>query len=205
LLRRSLFEDASLPAEQAESDRDDLLSFAKQLFALREQPEREIADARRAARLRVLARLLPAAMVLGAVVLLVCNRDSLRPNLASGRPWTASSTLAVCDPAHATCADSTTEIFFHTKDEESPWIEFDLGARKWFRRVEVQNRMDCCQERATPLVIEVSDDGIDWVEVIRKDTDFSRWTAEFPKRQARYVRLRVARKSMLHLQDVAIR
>jgi hypothetical protein len=81
----------------------------------------------------------------------------------------------------------------------------DLGDPKRFTRVDVQNRLDCCRERAIPLVVEVSDDEASWTEVARKDEPFAHWTAHFAMRQARYVRLRVARKSYLHLEAIAIR
>jgi hypothetical protein len=204
VLARDRFEDARLSPEQAESDRDGLLSLAKDLLANVErrgqQGPEPLADW-----IRVAVPVAAAGLMVGALGGLIGVRDSLRANLADGRPWKTSSTFAVCDPAHASCADAVTDIFFHTQSEDSPWIEFDLGGRKGLRRVEVQNRSDCCQERAIPLVVEISDDEKTWAEVARRETPFGEWTARFPATQARYVRLRVARTSMLHLESVAIR
>lgn len=96
-------------------------------------------------------------------------------------------------------------IFFHTNEEDSPWVQYDLGEPKTFHEVEVQNRLDCCGDRAVPLVVEVSDDEKSWTQVARMDEPFARWVPTFPPRRARYVRLRVARRSILHLEAVAIR
>jgi hypothetical protein len=127
------------------------------------------------------------------------------PDLAKGRPWRASSEFAACDPVHASCANAVTVIFFHTNEEESPWVEYDLGEPETIHQVEVQNRLDCCQDRAVPLVVEVGDDAKSWTQVARREEPFGRWIPTFPPRRARYVRLRVARRSMLHLELVAIR
>jgi hypothetical protein len=124
---------------------------------------------------------------------------NLKPSLTEGRPWQASSTLDVCKPKEHWCADAVTDIFFCTADENNPWVEFDLGDRKTFSRLVVKNRSDCCPDRAVPLVLEVSDDRTNWREVARRDDTFSTWRAKFPATRARYARLRVLRRSILHL------
>jgi hypothetical protein len=96
-------------------------------------------------------------------------------------------------------------MLFHTEAESSPWVELDLGAPKTIRRVEVTNRTDCCTDRAIPLVIEASTDRTQWTLLGRRDTDFATWTASFPPRVARYVKLSVPRHTSFHLQDVVIR
>jgi len=123
----------------------------------------------------------------------------LKPSLTEGRPWRASSTLDVCKPQEHWCADAVTDIFFCTTDENDPWVEFDLGDRKTFSRLVVKNRSDCCPDRAVPLALEVSDDRTSWREVARRNDTFSTWRAEFPATRARYARLRVLRRSILHL------
>jgi hypothetical protein len=76
---------------------------------------------------------------------------------------------------------------------------------KTVKRVEIKNRTDCCGDRAVPLVVEVSQDDKTWTQVARREAEFADWTAKFPKTKARYVRLRVARVAMLHLDEVKIR
>ena len=120
-------------------------------------------------------------------------------SLTAGRSWRASSTLDVCKPKEHWCADAVTDIFFCTTDENDPWVEYDLGDRKTFSHLVVKNRSDCCPDRAVPLALEVSDDRTSWHEVARRDDTFSTWRAEFPATRARYARLRVLRRSILHL------
>jgi hypothetical protein len=94
---------------------------------------------------------------------------------------------------------------FHTDPQDNPWIEFDLGKPTGVHRIDVENRDDCCQDRAIPLVVELSNDRTSWKEVARRDKDFSTWVARFPATRARYVRLRVPRSTTFHLHAVAIR
>jgi hypothetical protein len=121
-------------------------------------------------------------------------------NLASGAKLRVSSSYPSCatDPI---CS----AMLFHTESEYNPWVELDLGAPKTIHRVEITNRVDCCTERAIPLVVETSTDRVQWKPAGRRDSDFSTWTAEFAPRIARYVKLSVPRNTAFHLQDVAIR
>jgi hypothetical protein len=121
-------------------------------------------------------------------------------DLAKDKPFVTSSTNASCDQPRKCGA-----LLFHTKEERNPWVQFDLGAVHSVRRVEVKNRTDCCPERAVPLVVELSTDGSAFSEVDRIDEDFTEWTAKFSSQKARYVRLRVPRVSVLHLEAVVVR
>ena len=116
-------------------------------------------------------------------------------DLAEGQPWRASSALA---------AVFTAKVMFHTNDELSPWLEIDLGRVKSVRRLYVKNRADCCQERAVPLVAEVSNDRENWQVVARRDSPFLLWEPSFQAVAARYVRLRVLRFSSFHLEQVKV-
>jgi hypothetical protein len=122
-------------------------------------------------------------------------------NLAADRPFRTSSAWSGCagDPF---CVGL---LFCSDPSDANPWIEFDLGSSKRVRRVDVTNRGDCCQDRAVPLIVEVSNDRTTWTEVAKHDKEFQSWTAKFPPRNAKYVRLRVPRQTVFHLQDVAIR
>jgi hypothetical protein len=122
------------------------------------------------------------------------------PNLAEGKTYKTSSSWSGCvgDP---TC----TALLFHTDPEQNPWAELDLGAPRSFRRIEVTNRADCCPERAVPMVIEMSTDRVNWTEIAKRDKEFSTWTAKFPAKTARYLRFKVLKHSVLHLQEIAVR
>jgi hypothetical protein len=154
-----------------------------------------------------LSRFLRLSLLAGVVaaltfgIILVLNRP--RPDIASGKPWSTSSVLSVCHPEIAECGGTKTRIFFHTREEKNPWIEFDLGSPMRFSSLTVQNRTDY-SERAVPLVVEVSDDRTKYRQVARREDDFGVWHAKFSPQTARYVRLRVDRRSFLHLEGVQI-
>ena len=156
---------------------------------------------------RCLDRLLTRRWALGGAFALLALTATLGgrvllegPDLAAGRPLRPSSVEPTC-AVPLQCG----KVLFHTLEEENPWVEIDLGAIQAVRRVEVKNRTDCCWERVVPLVVEVSSDRAQWIEVARRDHEFIRWTASFSRRHARYVRLRVAALSTLHLEEIAVR
>ena len=120
----------------------------------------------------------------------------LGPNLLWAKSFRTSSSWHLC-PCDG--------LFFHTNKETNPWLEYDLGKPKAMHRIEIKNRPDCCEERAIPLIVETSNDHVNWTELVRRDKEFSKWTATFPTRTARYVRLRVPRETEFHLNEVVIR
>ena len=144
-----------------------------------------------------LAAAVALALVLGARAL------TLGPNLAAGRPFRLSSTFSGW--AGCLANNGCSGLMFHTETENNPWAEINLGAAEKVRRIEVVNRGDCCADRATPLVAEVSTDRVTWTQVARREEPFGTWKASFPARVARYVRLRAARHTVLHLQAIVVR
>jgi hypothetical protein len=145
----------------------------------------------------LLLGLAAAALLLGGVGL---ARVRLRsPDLTRAAQIKASSELKPCAFA-ADCGNA----FFHTREEASPWLQYDLGKPHELHEIEVSNRTDCCQERAVPLVVEASLDGQRWTELARTERAFATWSAALSG-QARFVRLRVTRRSSLHLQRVELR
>ena len=127
-----------------------------------------------------------------------------RKDLSRGRPWRASSLFEQGCASPAQSCEEQHGFFFHTREEENPWVEFDLGQSKSFSEVRVVNRTDCCRERALPLVVEVSNDDVQWKTVDVRKGGFVTWKTRFPTAQARWVRLRVAGKAMFHLRSVRI-
>lgn len=159
-------------------------------------------------RLRRAFRLYPALLlalgvIFGASVLVV--RGVRGPDLAASKPWRASSSLYECNPAARQCGGVATAIFFHTRDEQDPWVEVDLEGVRRVGRVEVDNRSDGGGERAVPLIVEVSTDGKSYRKVAERTQLFSTWDAKFEPTDARYVRLRSPRKTILHLERVSVR
>ncbi|MBL8956055.1 MAG: discoidin domain-containing protein [Myxococcaceae bacterium] len=145
---------------------------------------------------------LTAAVVLGA------TRATEPTDLAKGKPWRASSQWAgvTCDPVHGLCGPLHSRIFFHTNDDDSPWVEIDLGKPTTFSKLTIVNRKDeNLQARAVPLVIEVSDDQSTWRQIARRDETFDDWKVELAApATARFVRARIDRKSWLHLEAVKV-
>jgi hypothetical protein len=80
----------------------------------------------------------------------------------------------------------------------------DLQTVENVSAVRVDNRLNCCRERAVPLIMELSVDGVHWKRVAYQRAVFASFTASFPKTKARYVRLRVDRRSAFHLLRVAV-
>ena len=123
-------------------------------------------------------------------------------DLAMGQPWRTSSV------GHGGCTspaqDCGSGFFFHTQAEQGPWLEIDLGKSQQFSKVRIENRSDCCSERAVPLLVEVSGDGQHYQQVARRDDDFQSWSAGFEPVTARYVRVRSAARTMLHLGRVSV-
>jgi hypothetical protein len=126
-----------------------------------------------------------------------------RRNVALGCEWKASSS----DHGAASSGrlgEENNHFFFHTRHEQSPFLEIDLGKARSIERVVVANRRDCCQERALPMLLEASDDRKHWTLLGRRDQPFQRWRAAFGPARARWLRLSVPRETSLHLESVAV-
>jgi hypothetical protein len=101
--------------------------------------------------------------------------------------------------------DWTYDLLFHTEEEENPWVVIDLLATRTVGKITVVNRSDCCQDRGLPLVVEVAGVDRQFVQVGLRTSRFDVWKLTFPRREARYVRLRAKGRTILHLRDVEIR
>jgi hypothetical protein len=148
------------------------------------------------------------ALVLGTVygVHRYSEWSDRKNDLALHATWTVSSLYPVggCPSPQQHCAGGE-NYFFHTAQENDPWIIFDLGKERRFSRVEVDNRLDCCLERAKPLVIDVSSDKRTWTEVARSKDQFMTLRKSFPRVKARYVKIHVPLPDgILHLSEVRI-
>ena len=141
-------------------------------------------------------------------------------NVAVGKTATQSSVAPGYsrsdDPAQdargAISGDVTGGFGFHTGEQENPWWQVDLGGPHLIREVVIHNRVDQPehQDRALPLEIWVSDDGMSFrLSHLRyerfggKDGEPLRWSPE-GREQGRFVRLTVPRRTCLHLDEVEI-
>lgn len=176
---------------------------AEGLLALAEETQRAV-DKARARRLAGVGAIVVVAITIAALTTAVVSRMAAPVDLAKGKPWTASSKFADCYPEKSECGGASTAIFFHTLEEESPWVQIDLQTATTFTSATVENRLDVGLERAMPLVLEVSSDAITWKEIARRDKVFETWKVKFPAQTARYIRAKVPRRSILHLVAVRI-
>jgi hypothetical protein len=204
LVERTFVETAELPQETLPADAAAAREFAHALVRRKLAPEARVGSLllQRGIRSFGLAVLLVGCLVGGFIAF---QRLTLKPDLAAGKPWRASSSLDTCRPQEHYCASARSDIFFCTVEEVNPWVEIDLGKPTTFSRMEVTNRSDCCPDRAAPLAVEVSLDQKNWHEVVRRQDTFSVWSPKFKQQTARYVRLRALRRTILHLEKVAVR
>ena len=127
-------------------------------------------------------------------------------DLAARASWTTSSRYPQggCDSPKQTCVGGE-NYFFHTNQENDPWVMFDLGKPRRVGGVEIDNRIDCCAERAVPLAVDVSTDKKNWHEVARHNSEFTTWRQDFDPQHARYVKIHIPSPSaILHLSRVRI-
>jgi hypothetical protein len=82
-----------------------------------------------------------------------------------------------------------------TNSEMNPWAVIDLGQVQTLKRAKVYNRDDCCWgQYDLPQVLELSLDGVAYVEVARQLVAYTAakpWEIAIGDKQARFVRLRV--------------
>jgi hypothetical protein len=207
---RALLVDSSF-IELADFPDDGLRAWAERTRIFRDRLVAAVDDRREPAARLALQRVIQvalAAVAVGLVVLFIASAIISRgrgPDLARGKPWRASSALEDC-PLGVTrrCVHWRLDIFFHTKEEPSPWIEIDLRAPTTISKVVVRNRLDCCWDRAVPLVVEVAESRLRYREVARQEDPFDEIVLEFAPTTARYVRLRVEKTSALHLERVSV-
>jgi hypothetical protein len=128
-----------------------------------------------------------------ALVTGIVTAATTKPNLLR---HAASRTSSLYSPFDA----KNTEL--HTNLDDRPWIEFDPGAATSISSLTIENRRDCCEDRAVPLVVEVSLDGVRFEEVARRSHAFRVWAPRFSPVTARFLRLSVPRKTFLHLRRV---
>ena len=143
-------------------------------------------------------------LVLPVLLLTVGSLLWSHRDLAKGKPWRTSSVEYQCHPDRSECGGATTNILFHTKLEENPWFQYDLGEQLEFSSLTIRNRADYGPDAALPLVVEASDDGKQYRELARRTEAFLTWRPSFTKARARYVRLRVPKKTYLHLDSVQV-
>jgi len=148
-----------------------------------------------------------------AVVLLYAGwgvvRHRVMPvNIAIGKPVRVSS-HRVNPPDGHELVDGRPGFTYavQTNTEDSPHVVIDLQADYAIHRIAVTNRADGWWDDCLPLVVELSRDDKTYTELARRESHFgfdAPWVIAASGRMARYVRVRVARRSYLTLGRVEI-
>ncbi len=149
---------------------------------------------------------------LGVVVLLAVGlagavsprfRARLFPrDLAAGRPWSVGSSEQGL-PASGVGPSSEGNLFFHTGAVTSPAVEIDLGGEHLVRSIRVDNRADCCQERALPLDVEIWDGG-GWRLIAERRAAFKVWTYDVGPVRTSKIRFRHPGTGYFHLKRISV-
>jgi hypothetical protein len=123
-------------------------------------------------------------------------------DLAAGKPWVTNST-AYGLPASGFGPSSSEPLFFHTGIINNPHVDIDLGAEHTIRSIEVENRPDCCQERALPLDVKVLV-GETWQLVAERRAYFSTWSYDITPVRAQKIRFERPGSSVFHLKRISV-
>lgn len=195
---------AALAADEQARQSRDLAVFARSLLALVEAPRVRL-DKLYVQRIVRSGGLVLVLAVLAVLALTTHSWSERQRDLARDRPYRTSSAYPAvgCKSPDQDCPESPF-FFFHTLEDDRPWVEIDLGGKKKFSAVRIINREDCCGERAVPLAIEVSNDRKNWREVARRDDTFNNWYKDFTPVSARYVRAISLHKTLFHLRRVSV-
>jgi hypothetical protein len=130
------------------------------------------------------------------------------PNIALHRPVRASGQAYGTSPEGAVDGEKSAAYDFHSSEDDSPWLSIDLGQRYAINRVKIFGRTDCCFDQSVPLALEASDDGISFRKIAERTEPFSGpdpWVVRNAQAEARFLRLRVERRSYLVLSEVEVR
>jgi len=142
-------------------------------------------------------------IVLAACALSPAFRARLFPrDLAAGRPWTASN-ADFGMPASGIGPSSEGNSFFHTTTMRNPYVEIDLGDEHVVRGVSIENRPDCCQERALPLNVEIWD-GQNWQLIAQRRAAFSVWKYDVGPVRTKKMRFLHPGTDYFHLKRISI-
>ena len=138
-----------------------------------------------------------------------------RATQSSVSQWSRGSTPEE-DARHAVNGNPEKDYGFHTDFEPYPWWMVDLGNTAQMHFIRIYNRdfvSDSVQLRASPLLVEVSNEGKQWKPLFHTPPGHLfggyrggsplLWSAKEPV-EARFVRISIPRREALHLAEVEI-
>jgi hypothetical protein len=137
-----------------------------------------------------------AVLVVCLIVKLVAGALKAK-DLALNKPIVSSSQrFDYAPPSRLVNGDVEQTFGFHSNDEPMPWVRIDLGAQLPLREVRVFNRRDGNPIDNLPLSLQLSDDGVNFSEIARRNELFTQdqpWIVKLTNQSARYLRLQVQR------------
>ncbi len=155
-----------------------------------------------------LGRLAAVAVVLAYILVRAAMVAFVPRNVALNKPVVASSYKINPPDGHELVDGVPIKSFgIHTNAEDSPRVTIDLLKTYAITTIKVYNRGDGWYDDCLPLVVELSTDGQNYDPVGRQQTHFGQdppWVIDGKKHRARYVRLRVDRRSYLALSEVEV-
>jgi hypothetical protein len=100
---------------------------------------------------------------------------------------------------------------FHTAQQNNPWWQVDLAAPATLDRIVIYNRCDIVASRAARIQILLSLDGLKWEKIYTHNgktfygkKDGKPLVVGAAGRKARYVRLSLAGRTFLHLDEIQV-
>jgi hypothetical protein len=161
-------------------------------------------------------RLCLEAIQFGRLDLALARPDAF-DNIALGRPAWQSSTSPRSrkrslrrEAEGGNDGDRETRLGCLTAQQENPWWAVDLGAEQAIRQVRIVNR-PLAEQRLRNFVIETSPDFLRWTTAFAHDgADMRLLRARpieidfAPPVMARYLRVRLPRRGVLHLSEVEV-
>jgi hypothetical protein len=133
-----------------------------------------------------------------------------RENLALHKPTLGSGVHPGSGAAPGGLTDgviSGAPYGIHTNQSELPWVQVDLLAMYEIDEVKVYNRGDGFFDEGLPMTLQVSDDGVRFVDVETRTRPFAQsapWVAKLHGVKGRVVRVRGARGKYVALSELEV-
>ena len=124
--------------------------------------------------------------------------------MALHKPVTTSGVHphATSPPSGLTDGETAGAYGVHTQVGPLPWVTVDLLAAHVIDRIKIYNRNDGWFDDGLPLTVQLSANGVDFVDVATRTTSFVKWTIDVPRQKARYVRVRSASGKYVALSEL---
>ena len=149
-------------------------------------------------------------MACGALAIPVLVRAGEHAEVGVGARWVASSHVRKARRTgvlpHRGFFFSPPPYFFHTREDDEPWLSIDLGKAQTVTAVELRNRLDCCRDRALGVSVELGKNAQSMFSVAKYSAPepFRTWRVAVLPTVARFVRIVGTPHQSLHLSDVQV-